>query len=43
VSFRDYIILGLEAVFCCFVLYYIIEETLEFGLENYLYIRNRVV
>jgi hypothetical protein len=31
VSYRDYIILGLEAAFCCFVLYYVIEETLEFG------------
>jgi hypothetical protein len=31
VSFADFVVLGLEVAFCLFVLYYIMEETLELG------------
>ncbi len=32
VSLSDYVILGLEITFCLFILYYIMEETLELRL-----------
>lgn len=36
----DYFILGCEAVFCVFILYYMVEEVLELRIHRFSYLKS---
>nr|XP_032805650.1 polycystic kidney disease 2-like 1 protein [Petromyzon marinus]XP_032805653.1 polycystic kidney disease 2-like 1 protein [Petromyzon marinus] len=40
VTGSDYFILACEAIFCCFILYYIVEEILELSIHKFAYFKS---